>query len=260
MQTSKRSVLTRDSSLHYEPMASARRLPLREAILLLFYHLRLLNWWLFVLTLLGFLAAGFLTWLQMHLGGAQGASNALDIARFVLESATGLFAGMLASSLVVGDPLLEVSMATRPGVYSVVSWRAALTFVLLLVSSAAYLTWTLASGVNYVSQQSPLALLLLWLAPVLLMGALGLFGALVTRNAALGTLIAALPLAGAHFFHGYLLPIAGTHPFFLPYTSWNADASDWWTNRLALLGIALLLAACNWWWLRCEERLLGDGR
>ncbi|WP_172632090.1 hypothetical protein [Dictyobacter arantiisoli] len=151
-------------------------------------------------------------------------------------------------------------MATRSGVYHVVSWRAALTFVLLLVSSAAYLGWSLASGINYASQQSLLALLLFWLAPVLLMGALGLFSALTTGNAALGTLIAALPLAGAHFFHGYLLPIAGVHPFFLPYTSWNAGASDWWTNRLSLLLIALVLAICSWWWLRCEERLLDDAR
>lgn len=260
MQTSERRMVKSDSSLRYAPVAGPRRLPLCEAVLLLGYHLRLLNWWLFVLTLLGFLAAGFLTWLQMRLGGAQGTGNALAIARFVLESTTGLFAGMLASSLVVGDPTLEVSMATRSGVSSLVSWRGALTFVLLLVSSAAYLAWTLASEVNYASQQSPLALLLLWLAPVLLMGVLGLFGALATRNAALGTLIATLPLAGAHFFRGYLIPIASTHPFFLPYTSWNADAPDWWTNRLTLLLIALLLVACNWWWLRREERLLADAR
>ncbi len=259
MQTGERSVLRDASSLRSIPATSSRHLPLREAALLLGYHLRLLNWWLFVLTLLGFLAAGLLTWLQLHLGGAQGAGNALNMARFLLESASGLCAGMLASSLVVGDPVLEVTMATRSGVYSMVRWRAALTFVLLLVSSATFLAWTLASGVNYASQQNPLALLLLWLAPVLLMGALGLSGALATRNAPLGTLIAALPLAGAHFFHSYLIPITATHPFFLPYTSWNADALDWWTNRLALLGMALLLAVCNWWCLRREERLLENG-
>jgi hypothetical protein len=237
-----------------------RRLPFREAALLFFYHLRLLNWWLFLLTLLGFLAAGLLTWLQLHLAGAQAESLALDLARFVLESVTGLCAGMLASSLLVGDPALEVTMATRQGVSSVVSWRAILTFALLLCCSTLYLAWSLASGVNYASQQLPLALLLLWLAPVLLMGALGLFGALATGNAALGTVIAALPLAGAHFLHSYLIPIAAAHPFFLPYTSWNADATDWWTNRLALILMALALAGCNWWWLRHEEGLLNDAR
>lgn len=260
MQTGERSAERNKVSLQYAPVASSRRLPLREAALLLLYHLRLLNWWLFLLTWLAFLAAGLLTWLQLHLGGAQGTGNALGLARFVLESVSGLFAGMLASSLVVNDPSLEVSMATRQGVYSVVSWRASLTFVLLFCCSALYLAWSLAGGVNYAHQQAPLALLLLWLAPVLLMGALGLFGALATRNAALGMLIAVLPLAGAHFLHGYLIPIAWTHPFFLPYTSWNANASDWWTNRLSLLFIALALIACNWWWLGYEERLLNDAR
>lgn len=260
MQTSERSSLGRDTSLSYVPGKNASHLSLREAGLLLGYHLRLLNWWLFLLTLLGFLVAGLLTWLQLRLGGPRGAGNALDIARFILESTSGLFAGMLASSLVVGDPTLEVSMTTRAGVYSLVNWRALLTFVLLLLSAGAYLAWTLASGVNYAGQQSPLALLLLWLAPVLLMGTLGLSGALATRNAALGAIIATLPLAGAHFFHGYLIPIAGTHPFLLPYTSWNAEAADWWTNRLALLGLALVLGACNWWWLKREERLLNDAR
>lgn len=258
MQTSERSTGSTALSLQYAPGTGLHRLPFREAALLFSYHVRLLNWWLFLLTLLGFLAAGLLTWLQLHLAGAQGESLALDLARFVLESVTGLFAGMLASSLVVGDPTLEVTMATRQGVSSVVSWRAILTFALLSCCSALYLAWSLANGVNYASQQLPLALLLLWLAPVLLMGSLGLFGALATRNAALGTVTAALPLAGAHFLHTYLIPIAATHPFFLPYTSWNADAADWWTNRLTLLVLALALAGCNWWLFRHEERLLND--
>ncbi len=260
MRTSEKTAVQDALSWQYTPISTQRRLPLREAILLASYHLRLISRWLFLLVLLGFLSCAGLCWLQLHSSAAQGASSALELSQFVLESGAGLLAGMFASSLIVGDPLLEVIMATRAGIFAIVLWRSLLTFFFLLCCSAGYLAWSLGNGINYASQQSPLALLLTWLAPVLVTGALGLFGALATRNAALGLVIAVLPLGGAHFFHGYLLPIQATHPFFIPYTSWAAGAPDWWTNRLALLGIALALALCNWCWLRREERLLGDAR
>ena len=249
------------SSLRYAPAAPDGRPPLREAALLFFYHLRLLNWWLFALVALCFLGFGGLVWMQLQIGGPQGLSNAMGLSRFVLEPGAGLLAGMLASSLIVSDPLLEVMMATRAGIYAVVIWRALLTFCLLLCCSAAYLVWSLANGVSYARQQSPLFLLLVWLAPVLVMGLLGLLGALATRNAALGMVIAVVPLAGSLFLYEKLLPIQATHPFLLSYTySGSQDAPDWWLNRLTLLGIALAFAVWNWWFLHREERLLNDAR
>lgn len=260
MQTSEKSTLQNRSALPYAPIETRQRIPVREAVLLIFYHLRLLNWWLFLLMAFGFLGAAALLGLQVRAGGAQGMSNALQFSQFVMEPGAGLLVGMLASSLIVGDSLLEVTMATRTGISGVVIWRYLLTLVILLGCSAAYLAWSLDNGISYARQQSPLFLLLVWLAPVLVMSMLGLFGSLAARNAALGTVIAALPLAGELFFHGYLLPMQATHPFIIPYTSWGANAPDWWINRLTLLGCALLLAAWNWWLLRREERLLGNLR
>lgn len=261
MRIDERAALQRISSLRYSPGATKDRLPLREAALLLFYHLRLLNWWVFVLVGLSFLGFGGLVWMQLQIGGSQGLSNAIGLSRFVLEPGAGLFAGMLASSLIVNDPLLEVMMATRAGIYTPLIWRALLNFFLLLCCSAVYLTWSLVNGVSYARQQSPLFLLLVWLVPVLVVGLMGLLGSLATRNAALGLVIATVPLAGSLFLYEKLLPIQATHPFFLSYTySGGQDAPDWWTNRLTLLGIALALAALNWWLLRREERLLDDTR
>src|ERR1700726_4209051 len=108
MQTSEKSATRCTSPLQYEPMSVRQHMPLREGILLIFYHLRLLNWWLFLLILLGFLGSGGLVWLQLHTGGSQGLSRAAELSRFVMEPGAGLLAGMLASSLLVGDPLLEV--------------------------------------------------------------------------------------------------------------------------------------------------------
>jgi len=231
----------------------------REAALLLLYHLRLLNWWLFLLMALGFLAVGALAWLQLQAGDTQGLSRATDLSRFALEPGVGLFAGVVASSLVAGDPLLEVTLATRAGLYGTVIWRALLAFCLLLLASAAYLLWSLANGISYAKQQTPLVLLLIWLAPALVTGALGLFGSLATRNAALGAVTAASPLAGSLFLYQQLLPIQATHPFLLSYTySGGQDATDWWKNRMTLLGVAVALAICDWWLLQREERLVGS--
>ena len=95
---------------------------------------------------------------------------------------------------------------------------------------------------------------------VLVTGMLSLFGALLTRNAALGLIIAAVPLAGSLFLYAKLVSIPETHPFFLSYTfSGGQDAHDWWVNRLTLLGIAGAFTIGNWWLLRREERLLGNG-
>lgn len=258
MPTSEKTALQNGPSLQYRPVIAQQRLPFREALLLIYYHLRLLNWWLFLLAALGFVGSGALLWLQLHTDSPQGMSDAIQLSQFVLESGAGLLMGMLASSLIVGDSLLEVTITTRAGMSGVVIWRYLLTFVLLMGCSAAYLAWSLGNGISYAHRQGPLFLLLVWLVPVLAMSMLGLFCSLATRNAALGTLIAALPLAGELIFHGYLLPIQATHPFIIPYTAWGADAPDWWMNRLVLLGIALLLAAGNWWLLRREERLLGN--
>lgn len=258
MSTSNHTLAQDFSALRYTPVAGRQRPPLREIALLISYHLRLLRWWPFLLMFLGYLGFGGLLWYQLHLDDAQAMSSATALSRFVMESVAGLFAGMLTSSLIVGDPLLEIAIATRSGLFKVVFWRALLTFAMLLLSSAAYLAWSLGNGIRYAQQQSPLFLLLVWLAPVLLMGMLGLLGSMLTRNAALGLTFSILPLAAALALNPFLLPHKKSHPFFIPYTNWGPDASDWWTNRLTLLAIALLLAICNWWWLRREERLLGN--
>ncbi len=261
MPPGEKTALPRAASFRSAPMQAQRQAPWREALLLARYHLRLLNWWLVLLMALGFLGAGFLTWLPLHAGGAEALSQASALCQFVLEPGAGLLAGMLASSLIANDPLLEVTMATHAGIARVMLWRFLLTFFLLLCCSAAFLAWSLANGVSYARQQSPLYLLLVWLAPVLVMGMLGLFGALLTRNSALGLVIATVPLAGSLLLYAKLVSIPETHPFFLSYTfSGGQDAPDWWTNRLTLLGIAVALTVWNGWLLRREERLLGNGQ
>jgi len=236
-----------------------RSMPMREQALLLWYHLRLLNWWLFLLMVLGFFVAGLLVWFQVQRGSAEFMYNAGVLSRFMLEPGVGLFAGLLASVLIVGDPLLSVVMATSRGLYSVVLWRLLLSCSGLLLCSMVFLGWTLALGVDYARQQGPLWFLLGWLAPFCLMSMLGLLGSLLTRNATLGLLLAVLPLVASLFLYEKLSSIEALHPFFITYTfSGGQDAPDWWINRLTLLALAAGCALCNWWLLRREERLLNE--
>lgn len=242
-------------------LPNAMRHRLGQRLALLRYHMRLLNWWLFSLTALSFLGVGALTWLQLRVGSPAERLAAESLSRFVMEPGAGLLAGMLASSLIVGDPLLEITLVTRAGISSVILWRALLSFLLLLLSSAVYLVWSLASGVRYAHQQTPLALALMWLAPVLVMGMLGLLGALFSRNAALGLVIATVPLAASLFAYPALAQGQWTHPFLLTYTfSAGQNATDWWINRWALLGVALALGIGVWGLLHREESLLQSGR
>jgi hypothetical protein len=242
----------------YTSAPTARRMSWREAFLLATYHTRLLNWWLFLLMLLGFAGSAALLWLEVRAGTPDAFGHGDELSRFVLESGAGLVVAMLASSLVVGDPTLEVTMATRSGIYRVLAWRYLLTLFFLALCCAAYLAWSLLLGVSYAPQQTPLFFLLLWLAPALVMSMLGILGALATRNAALGAVIAAIPLMAALFLHNDLLPIAPVRPFFIPYTIWAYASPTWWSNRVSLLAVAVILALCCWRWLRREERLLGN--
>jgi hypothetical protein len=235
---------------------------MREGALLARYQLRLLDWWPFLLMLLAYVACGLLAWVQVQsIGGDEGMRSAAELSRFVMEPVAGLFAGVLAGSAVVSDPLLEVTMATAGGIYRVAAWRLLLAFCALAACSAAYLAWSLVLGVSYSGRQSPIYLLVMWLAPALVMGMLGLFGSLLARNAALGVVLASIPLVGSLFAYGPLSAVEAAHPFFITYTfSGGQDAPDWWANRLTLLGIAVLLAVFNGQLLSREERLLGSFR
>ncbi|GHO47834.1 hypothetical protein [Ktedonospora formicarum] len=246
--------------LGYDSSPSSHAMPWREYVLLACYHLRLLNWWLYALMLLGFLGSCAIFWLQIRTGTIESIHQGDSLSRFILETGAGLISGALASTLVIGDPLLEISMATRTGILRILLWRYLLTCLTLFVCSVAYLGWTLHFGATYTQQQSPLSLLLVWLAPVALLSMLSMLGAFFTCNATLGATLSIIPLVADVFLHDELLSIAAMRPIFIPYTYWAHDAPDWWVNRLTLLGIAGTLALCSWWRLRHEEHLLSDAR
>jgi hypothetical protein len=198
--------------------------------------------------------------MQLH-DASQDLTRGADLSRFVMEPWAALFAAVLGSSLIVTDPLLEITLVTRTGARGLVAWRALLSLLPLLLCSGVYLAWSLSQGVSYARQQSPLYLLLVWLAPVLFTGSLALWGSLATRNAALGFAIAVIPLAASLFLSGVILQSEAAHLFLVSYSySGGHDTPDWWHNRLALLAGAALFAAWSGWLLRHDEHLISGNR
>jgi hypothetical protein len=261
MSANNSDVLQSTPPIQYESLSTQQRLTLHEAALMFSYQLRLLNWWHFLLMAFGFCGCGLLAWIQLHFGGTQGLSHAIGLSQFMIEPGAGLFAGIFASSLIVGDPLREVLITTQTGISKITIWRYQLVFFILLCYSTTYLIWSLDNGIAYMKHQNLLVLLMLWLAPVSIMSMLGLLGSLATRNASLGLVIAAIPLASSLFLYDVFAPNQAIHPFFISYTySGGQDAPDWWINRLALLGVALAFATINWCLLRREESLLDPGQ
>lgn len=247
---------TPNSALQYRQVSQQSRLSLSDTFLIFRYHLKVFSSWLLGLIGFGFGTCAIILWLQLKKGDAESLGNAAQLSLFVLESGAGLVAGLLASSLLIGDPLLEIMMVTSSGIGKVAAIRLFLSFGLLMVYSTLYLVWSLINGVVYAKEQGLLFFLLLWLAPVATVGMLAFFCSLITRNSALGLVIGLVPLAGALFLQPYLLLVEQLHPFIISYTLAGYNAPDWWLNRLTLLAIGLGLAGLNGWILRKEERLL----
>ena len=254
------------ASFEYKSTSSTTLIPLREAFLLIKYHLRLLNWWLLLVMLLGFVGSGAMLWLVLNSGGQLATTHGNEFSRFILELGASLIAIVLTSVLVVGDPGLEVIMVTQEGISRVLIWRYLITLCVLFICAAGYLIWSLLLGVTYTVPQTALTLFMVWFAPVFVMSMLSMLTSLIARNAALGVVIAAIPLMSVLLFHNDLVNIMAAHLWvrvtflgvFFPYTLWGFEQPGWWwANRLLLIVEGLLLIYWSWWCLRKEERLLG---
>ena len=234
-------------------------MPLRERLLLVVYHLRMLNWWLYALMLLCFIGSGFIYWWTIRSGTPAAKSYGAELGRFVMEGGAGLIAGALTSFLIMNDPILELEITTGKGIMAVFSWRYLLTLVLLLFCSLLFLGWTFHFGTQYSNQQSVWFLISLWLTPVLIMSMIASLSAFLTHNGTMGTVIAAIPFIGDMLLHDEMLQISWLRPIFIPFSIWGHDASDWWTNRLTLISIGLGLAVICWYILQYrEDKLLGN--
>jgi hypothetical protein len=233
------------------------RVTFPDMVALVGYHLRVLNWWILLLSMGGFVLGGGMVWFALHSGSAFSPSSVAGLSRFLLETGAGTIAGILGSWLILGDPALELLLVRRQGIGGIVVWRVLLLVLLLLLFSTGFLAWSLVLGVQYGAHPTLAWFFFLWLAPVAFLGTMGWILALLMRNASLGTVFIGLSVACATVLKDFVLTHEWLRLFYIELTVYEPAAPDWWWNRLVLMSSALLLALASWWWLRSEERLLG---
>src|SRR5258708_40104739 len=110
-------------AVEYSGVTASPRISWREAILLATYHIRLLNWWLFLLMALGFVGSCGVFWLTAHTSTPVALGRGNELSRFVLESGAGFVASTLTSFFVGGGPMLEVVITTHSCIYKVSALR-----------------------------------------------------------------------------------------------------------------------------------------
>src|SRR5260370_36643478 len=102
-------------AVEYSGVTASPRISWREAILLATYHIRLLNWWLFLLMALGFAGSCGVFWLTAHTGTPVALGRGNELSRFVLESGAGFVAGTLTSFFVGGGSMAGMMVPTTAG-------------------------------------------------------------------------------------------------------------------------------------------------
>jgi hypothetical protein len=215
--------------------------------------------WLLALPL--FAACLFVVALAMM--GLKGASQ-LNIANMTLagiEGAVPLVAGIGAAWVATQDSALELQLSL-PVPYRRTVWRrlalfliwSALIEALSVTAVAVFWPWMFPTG-------SPAEYLLAWLAPLLWFTAWGAGLALALRNRVASVALLGVVWVIELLFHTTLAANGWTRAVFFYATMFDAGAPFWATNRVELLGTAVLLFFAVWWylgnsewcWLRGEE-------
>lgn len=209
------------------------------------YELRVLGRWTLltpILIMLGFaLLALFLV--TAHHG------NSVRVLSASLELFLPLAVGVIAATLGIQDTAIELQLTMprsyRQTVLYRLGWMVGWTALIACISSIlirVFGQWPhLGQLQSWGGPEQLLGEQLVWGAPLLWFAALGLCIALFLRSSMVsGMLLGAISLA-EFVAHSYFAAVPWLHPIFFLATTYQADTPFWLTNRLELLGIALLL-------------------
>lgn len=173
-----------------------------------------------------------------------------------LEVALPLAVGVAAATLAGSDPAIELQLSL-PTPYRATLARRFTVIAAWSVLLAAAATAVLQGAGWWPAGHRGAAGVLVWLAPVACLGALGIVLAVGLRSTAAASALLAGVWLGEQLFAGLLL----THPagrlgYLFPST-WAPQMPGWTTNRVVLLTVAALLLGVTWLLLARPHRLLG---
>lgn len=225
------------------------------------YELRLLGKPVFLTPVL--VVVGFALLLAIVSRGV----TAFTVARSMggsLEVLLPMAAGVVVATIATHDRAIELQL-TMPRKYHRTA-NARFLFILLWSAVVSLVTCFLLSIFNYwrlpaqiVHWSQPwqfLAWQLTWLSSMLWLVALGLVLSLLMRSrSASGALICVFSVAEL-LFHSAFDESSLLHPIYLFPLTFSPDASYWLTNRVELLGTAIVLLVVAWFLLRQPGLLL----
>ncbi len=231
------------------------RAGVRDLLLLARYHLRVMQWPVWLLIAFCFLVAGAILWLmrQIH----YPVMYQQELSRFILEPGAGLIACMVGGALLVNDPALELLLVAHQGIRPTFMLRVSIAWLMLGVPAALFALWSLRLGTDYFHSFSWWRMFCLWFIPTWLCTQLSFFAALLTRQARMGGVIGGSLILLELFMKDLFLQQTLLRWLFVPLSLWLPNTSIWGASRALLFCLGTLLLAGSWWWMEHEERLLG---
>lgn len=179
----------------------------------------------------------------MHLLGAGEWQVERMLAAY-LELGLPLAAGLVASQVIADDPAVDLQLSLRTRYRTTVLRRLALTVGWAVLFAAVWASALWAAGLLWEQFPEPLLLgVLSWLAPLLFFVGAGALLALIFRSYAasvailVGVWIFELALPSLFLAREWLRPLY----LFATVRTPLAEADFWLSNRIALIGVALVL-------------------
>jgi hypothetical protein len=224
------------------------------------HEVRVMGTWLLALPL--FVACPFAVAVAMM--GLKGAPqvNISNMTMAGIEGAVPLVAGIGAAWITSQDSALELHLSLPVPYRQTVRRRVALFLIwsaliemLAVTVVAKFWPWMFPKG-------SQAEYLLAWLVPLLWFTAWGAGLALALRNRMASVALLGVVWVVELLFHEMVASYGWSQAIFVFATMFDAGTSFWVTNRVELLGTAVILLFAIWWylgnsewcWLRGEDR------
>ncbi len=180
-----------------------------------------------------------------------------------LETGVPLAAGLIAASMLAGEPSLELQLTIPSGVRPAILLRLGAVFA--WSSAVCVVTWLVAYqlGVfgDWLPAGGPALAQLTWLAPLAAFTVIGALLAVAFRSRALASGAVMIFWVAGHAFRSDFESQALLRAWYPFLTTYAAGASDWAATRLTLLGLAAVALVALAAWLGAGEWLLsGEDR
>jgi hypothetical protein len=164
----------------------------------------------------------------------------------VLDAILPLAAGLLASAAVVGDPVLELQLATAWPRWRLLAERLGLLLGITAAAALVFQVFLALAGADMAGSGSLAARQLVWLVPSLVMMGLASLGAFATAQSMVGSVLPGVIWLEQLADRGWLESAWGRYVYLFTAVR-RPDSRVLLTNRLCLVGLTglLLLAAAR---------------